>query len=144
MTGSLLFSKEIPAEAILNTIQEFGITINTSMYILHPTSSFIYLGLCLDARQQQLAPTNSCICLLELVALVPRATFQDLWQIVGCITWLTWALAWPIFAVITILHHDTYWIRWLYKHHLLQQPRLLEPTKLDTVLRCQSNQSHRS
>jgi hypothetical protein len=70
----LVFGPKLPAQQIVQTITDMGITINHRNSILQPTSGLIYLGLRLDAHQQQLRANPRCIQnLLELLTTVSQA-----------------------------------------------------------------------
>jgi hypothetical protein len=51
----LFFQPDIPAQDIVREIEHLGFTINRHKSVLQPTSKLIYLGLQIDAVQQQLA-----------------------------------------------------------------------------------------
>jgi hypothetical protein len=63
----------------------------------------------------------------ELIALVPRASLQDLHRIVGYRIWLCWAMNWPTFIATDLYHRDTYWYQWFKTNNLFQVPRLMQP-----------------
>lgn len=88
----LLFGPNLPAKDILQNLAELGITTNTNISILQPTSTLIYLGLHLDAPRRNFAPTEAYIQhLLQLLSLLRAATRHDLRRTVGYATWLAWA-----------------------------------------------------
>jgi hypothetical protein len=125
----LLFGPQLPVDQILQTSQ-LGVTINHQKSRLVPTRRLVYLGLDVNLFRQQLQPTPPCIQhLTELLAMVPQAMQQDLRRITGYVTWLAWAMAWPMYIATLILSRDTYWVRWVLKNQLLQRlRRLAAPT----------------
>jgi hypothetical protein len=107
-------------------MQLLGITINNEKSVLVPTRRLTYLSLDVNLFRQQLQATDACIThLRELLSIVPRSTQQDLRRVTGYVTWLAWAMAWPMYIATHILHRDTCWVRWMLKNNLLQQPRRL-------------------
>jgi hypothetical protein len=130
----LLFGAQIPVPEILQTIRQLGITINTEKSHLIPTRRLIYLGLDVNLFRQQIQITEVCITHLQALALVPQATQQDLRRITGYVTWLAWAMAWPMYIATHILHRDTYWVRWMLRNNLLQRPRRLAAPNGSTLV----------
>jgi hypothetical protein len=131
----LLFAPETPVPQVLQTLQQLGITINPNKSHLVPTRRIVYLGLEINLFRQQIQPTTRCLQhQIELLALVPQATTQDLRSITGYLTWLAWGMAWPMFIATLIMQRDTYWTRWMLRNQLLQQPRkLAAPTRSTLV-----------
>lgn len=75
----LNFGKEIPAQDIIGTIQQLGLTINFEKSIIETTFTLIYLGLQIQLRQQLIRPRKVCMQhLLQLIALVPAASQLNL------------------------------------------------------------------
>jgi hypothetical protein len=112
----LIYGENLPVVQIVAAITRFGLTINTQKSVLQPSKALIYLGLHIDVPNHIIQATPQCIQhLLELLAIVPRASRQDLARITGYATWLAWALNWPTFAATHLLQRETYWMRWL--HH---------------------------
>jgi hypothetical protein len=100
----LIYSTDLPANDIVTTITNLGLTINKEKSILQPTKSLIYLGLHIDLLRRILQATPQCIQhLLQLLTIVPGASRQDLARIAGYATWLAWALNWSTFAATHLL-----------------------------------------
>jgi hypothetical protein len=124
----LTFAEELPVPQILQERQTLGLTINFATSVLQPTRRLTYLGLDIDLPNQRIQATTLCIQhSLQLIALLPQASQQDLRRITGYVTWLAWAMNWPMFSATLLLQRDPYWVKWLFRNGLLQQPRKLSP-----------------
>jgi hypothetical protein len=124
----LILAPVIPVRDIVKTLQDIGLTLNREKSHLQPSGKLVYLGLGTDLPRQQIQPIPQCIHhLLELLAILPGASSQDARRITGYVTWLAWAMNWPMFAASHLLQKDSCWIRWLHRNGLLQYPRKLAP-----------------
>jgi len=61
---------------------------------------------------------DTCISyLFGCAAIKQHASHLPIQQIVGYITWLTWAMNWPQFRATNIYFCDTVWISWFHRHY---------------------------
>jgi hypothetical protein len=124
----LIFGPSLPVQQILDELQHLGLIVNLQKSVIQPAKRLIYLGLDIDLTQRVIKATPSCLQhLLQLLTIVPQGSPQDLRRITGYLTWLCWAMNWPMFIATLILQRDTYWARWMFRNKLLQQPRKLQP-----------------
>jgi hypothetical protein len=79
---------------------------------LQQTTSLIYLGLHIDTTARILKPTTACTNhMMDLVAIVPAGSRQDLQDIAGYVSWLPYAMGWPLFLANLVRHRNVYWIQ---------------------------------
>jgi hypothetical protein len=132
----LLFSQQpIPVPLILQALRRMGITINHQKSVLTPTTRLVYLGLRIDTITMQLRPTAACVQhLLQLVSIVPMATRMDLQCIAGYVSWLAYAMGWPMFMATLILNRNTFWVQQFQAKGILRRPRKLAPRQVSRQL----------
>jgi hypothetical protein len=122
----LLFQPQLPAQRIIQFIQNLGFTINVRKPTTVPIQRLIYLGLLIDVPAQQLRPTPECLQhMMELLTILPDASPLDLRRITGYITWLAWAMNWPTFMATHLLQREPYWLLWAYNRGILHRPRTM-------------------
>jgi hypothetical protein len=86
----------LPADIIIQEIQQLGFTINFKKSSTVPVQCLVYLGLLIDTATGTVGPTQACLQhLTELSSLVPVASRQDLLQIMGYIACLPTPCAGP-------------------------------------------------
>jgi hypothetical protein len=93
----LIFSaRNFNASAVLNTVESLGFVVNTKKSITEPVQTMIYLGLHTDTLSRTIRPTQACLQhMAELLAIVPKASRQDLLRIRGYVAWIAFAMRWP-------------------------------------------------
>jgi hypothetical protein len=119
----------------VSTLRDIGLTLNYEKSHLQPTGNLEIFGLDIDLPRPQISLPRSVYSICWdfwrfYRRLPPRAYGES-----PDVTWIVWAMNWPIFAASHLLQRDSYWIRWLHRNGLLQYPRRLAPP-LASVMVC--------
>jgi hypothetical protein len=114
-----VFLTQLSVLVIIWQIQQLRSTINPSESVLQLTSALLCLGFSIIVSDM-ITLADTCIWYLFGCATIKQhASHLPIQQIVGYITWLTWAMNWPQFRATNIYSFDTVWIFWFHRHYLL-------------------------